>query len=44
MDFSYSEEQQAIFDLAASGEDYGADEIVAEMKAMLKGYIVLNMR
>lgn len=37
------EASAALLDLAASGEDYGADEIVAEMKAMLKGYIVLSM-
>ena len=37
------EASAALLDLAASGEDYAADEIVEEMKAMLKGYIVVNM-
>ena len=37
------EASAALLDLAASGEDYAADEIVAEMKAMLKGYIALHM-
>lgn len=37
------EASAALLDLAASGEDYAADEIVEEMKSMLKGYIVLHM-
>lgn len=37
------EASAALLDLAESGEGYGADEIVAEMKAMLKGYIALHM-
>lgn len=37
------EASAALLDLAESGEGYGADEIIAEMKAMLKGYIALHM-
>lgn len=37
------EASAALLDLAESGEGYAADEIVAEMKAMLKGYIALHM-
>ena len=37
------EASAALLDLAASGGDYEAGEIVAEMKAMLKGYIALYM-
>ena len=37
------EASAALLDLAASGEAYAADEIVAEMKTMLKGYIALHM-
>jgi len=37
------EASAALLDLAASGEGYAADEVVAEMKAMLKGYIALHV-
>jgi AcrR family transcriptional regulator len=37
------EASAALLDLAESGEGYDADEVVAEMKAMLKGYIALHM-
>jgi len=37
------EASAALLDLAASDETYDADEIVTEMKTMLKGYITLHM-
>jgi AcrR family transcriptional regulator len=38
------EASAALLDLAESAEGYAADDIIAEMKAMLTGYIALHIR